>query len=105
VNLKRSEIAYKAYLQDGKKFIYARVLKVCNKQLRKLLIENSFLFSETLQNDALNLISHYDIWIEKWNGLKRKLKPSLDDEFVFDNTHIFPKDAALRFEKEYKRIE
>jgi len=104
INLKRSEIAYKNYLQDEKKFIHAKILKTCNEQLRNLLIENSFLLSDTLQHDALSLITHYDIWIEKWNALKQTQKFSLDDIFVFENGHTFPKDAAIRIESEFNRI-
>ena len=104
INFKRSEIAYKNYLHDGKKFIHAKVLKTCNEQLRTLLIENSFLLSDTLQHDALSLITHYDIWIEKWNESEQTLKPSLDGVFIFENSYTFPKDAATRIEKEFFRI-
>jgi hypothetical protein len=104
INLKRSEIAYKNYLQDEKKFIHAKILKTCNEQLRSLLIENSFLLSDTLQHDALTLITHYDIWIEKWNALEQTQKFSLDEIFVFENKHTFPKDAAIRIESEFNRI-
>lgn len=104
INLKRSEIVYKNYLQDDKKFIHAKILKTCNEQLRSLLIENSHLLSETLQKDALNLIIHYDIWIEKWNELEQTKKFSLDEIFVFQNRHTFPKDAAKRIENEYTKL-
>lgn len=104
INLKRSEIAYKNYLQDEKTFIHAKILKTCNEQLRSLLIENSFLLSDTMQHDALTLITHYDIWIEKWNALEQTHKFSLDEIFVFENKHTFPKDAAIRIESEFQRI-
>lgn len=104
INLKRSEIAYKNYLQDDKKFIHTKILKTCNEQLRSLLIENSFLLSDTLQQDALALVTHYDIWIEKWNELEQTQKFSLDEIFVFENKHTFPKDATIRIESEFNRI-
>jgi hypothetical protein len=91
-------------LQDEKKFIHAKILKRCNEELRSLLIENSFLLSDTLQHDALTLITHYDIWIEKWNELEQNQKFSLDEIFVFENKHTFPKDAARRIESEFNRI-
>lgn len=104
INLKRSEIAYKNYLQYEKKFIYAKELKTCNEELRSLLTENIFLLSNTLQQDALTLIIHYDIWIEKWNKLEQSQKFSLDEIFVFENEHTFPRDAAIRIESEFNRI-
>jgi hypothetical protein len=103
-NLKRSEIAYNNYLNDEKKFIHAKILKTCNEQIRDLLLENSFLLSDTLQQDALKLISHYDIWIEKWIDLEQKRKPDLEDEFVFQNTYSFPKDASNNLENEYLKL-
>ena len=104
INFKRSEIAYKNYLQDEKIFIHAKALKACNEKVRHLLIENSFLLSDSLQHDALNLITHYDIWIEKWNELEKTQKPSLSEIFVFENSHTFPKEAARRIENEFNRI-
>jgi hypothetical protein len=103
-NLKRSEISYNNYLNDKKKFIHAKILKECNEQIRKLLLENSFLLSDSLQQDALNLISHYDIWIEKWKDLESKMQPDLDDEFVFQNTVSFPKSSSINLEKKYLEL-
>lgn len=105
ISLKCTEIAYRNYHQNGKKFLYARILKTYNNRIRDLLLEKSHLLSENLQNDALKLITHYDIWIEKWNELKNNNNHSLEDEFIFQNKDIFPSDASKNLENEYFRLE
>lgn len=104
INFNRSEIAYKNYLKEGGVFLHARILKECNEFLRHLLIENSYLMGEELRNAALDLICHYDIWITKWNDLYDKTKPKLDDVFVFENNHVFPKEAEQKFKEEFIRL-
>ena len=103
-NFKRSKIAYDNYLKDGKKYIYARVLKECNEQIRDILLENSFLLSGKLIGNALELIAHYDIWIEKWNDLERDTTPDLNDEFVFKNEFVFPKEAEKKLMSEFQKL-
>lgn len=104
MNLKRSETAYIEYLQGGKTFMFAKILRLYNKKIRKLLLGKGYLLPESLQKDALSLISHYDIWIQKWNELKMHLDPSPGDEFTFPNKYTFPKEAATNLEKEYYRL-
>jgi hypothetical protein len=97
--LKRSEQAYKEYLLAGKTFMYARILRRYNKKLRSLLIKEGHSLPSYLQKDALELIAHYDIWIEKWDMLQLQLNPKPDDLFVFPNEVTFPKDAACKLEE------
>jgi hypothetical protein len=104
MNLKRSESAYKEYLEGGKTYMFARILKIYNEKIRELLLEKGYLLSDSLQKDALLLISHYDIWLQKWNDLEKRLNPAPADEFVFPNEFIFPKEAAKNLEKEYLRV-
>jgi hypothetical protein len=104
MNLKRSETAYKEYLQGGKTYLFARILKIYNEKIRELLLEKGYLLPGTLQKDALLLISHYDVWLQKWNDLEKRLNPGPGDEFIFPNEFIFPKEAAKNLEEEYLRI-
>jgi hypothetical protein len=104
MNLERSKTAYKEYLQGGKTYMFARILKIYNEKIRELLLEEGYLLSDSLQKDGLALISHYDIWLQKWNDLEKKLNPVQDDEFVFPNEFVFPKEAANNLEREYLRI-
>jgi hypothetical protein len=104
MNLKRSETAYKEYLQGGKTFMFAKILRLYNEKIRELLLEKGYLLQEGLQKDALALIAHYDIWMQKWDALKTSLDPSPNDEFIFPNNATFPKEAATNLEQEYKRL-
>ncbi len=104
INFKRSELAYKQYREDGSKFIYAKILKQCNENIRDLLIQNSFMLSERLLENAIELVFHYDIWIEKWNQLEGELMPSLEDKFIFQNSTTFPRAAAQNLENEFLNI-
>jgi hypothetical protein len=98
VHWQQSAKAYEAYMDDGKKFRYAEVLKVHNSAVRDLLTENIGLVPDDFQKDVADLIEHYAIWSGKWDDLKVKLNPGPDEEFVFANDHRFPKMAAQRLE-------
>lgn len=104
MNLKRSETAYKEYLQGGKTFMFAKILRLYNEKIRELLLEKGYLLRENLQKDALALIAHYDIWMQKWDELKTNLDPSPNDEFIFPNNFTFPKEAATNLEQEFIRL-
>lgn len=93
-NLKRAEIAYKNYLDFDKKYIYAKNIKKANDCVQKAIIEYSYIIPKSIENDILLLLEHLEIWTERWVDLERKRSPNLDDEFVFQNKHQFPKDAC-----------
>ena len=90
--------AYKNYMENGKKFCYAEVLKVHNSAVNNLLKENISAIPQNLRKDADALIEHYTIWSAKWDELKNSLNPRPDDEFVFQNDHRFPRQAAQNLE-------
>ena len=104
MHLERSKNAYKEYLQGGRNFMFAKILRLYNGKIRELILEKGYLLSDSLQKDALELVSHYDIWMQKWDELKDRLDPSPDDEFVFPHSFTFPKEAAGNLEQEYKRL-
>lgn len=100
-NFKRSEIAYKNYINDNNIYLHAKILKECNLLIRSLLLDNSFLLREELRSDAINLISHYDIWLEKWNDLDKKKAYAINDVFIFENEYVFPKESEKRLKAEF----
>jgi len=97
----QSAKAYKEYLENGKKFRHAERLKLHNSVVKDLLIENSSIIPDEFQKDVADIIEHYVIWSAKWDQLKNKLNPAPDDEFVFQNEHRFPKQAAQRLEAQF----
>ncbi len=103
-NLDRSSIAYAEYLKYGKTYQYACELRKYNTSMLNMLVENGQLLSQDLQDDASALITHLKIWTEKWDALKQELDPAPGDEFVFENEHRFPREAAKHLELEYFRL-
>lgn len=101
INFKRSEIAYRQYMNEGKIFLYARILKQCNKTIRKCLLQYAHLLPTSLHQDAVLLITHYDVWMAKWIALEKSSNPKIDDEFIFQNNITFPKEAAQNIEKAF----
>jgi uncharacterized protein YktB (UPF0637 family) len=94
----QSAEAYTKYMESGKKFRYAEMLKLHNTTANKLLIDNITIIPDHFKADARAIIEHYTIWSAKWDELKSKLNPAPDDEFVFENKHRFPKAAAQNLE-------
>lgn len=94
----QSAKAYAEYIENGKKFQYAAKLKVHNTAVKDLLSGNLTLIPADFQQDVADLIEHYVIWSAKWEALKDSMNPGPDDEFVFENDHRFPRQAAQKLE-------
>jgi|TARA_B110000879_G_C11182935_1_gene519525 hypothetical protein len=104
LNFERSKIAYENYIREGKIYLHARILKESNQRIRDLLLENAHILKNNLRDDAVDLITHYDIWFEMWNDLKQKIAPELYDVFIFENKFKFPKEAEKRLKEEFSKI-
>ena len=96
--LKRAEITYRNYIDRGQSFLYASVLYDCNCKIREQVFLNTHLIPAHLENDFLNLIEYLDIWISLWQDYREKLKPELQDRFVFENEFSFPRESSLKIE-------
>ncbi|PZR29784.1 MAG: hypothetical protein DI535_01385 [Citrobacter freundii] len=94
----QSAKAYADYMNNGKVFRFAEVLKLHNTAVRKLLSENMAVIPPAFRKDAEAIIEHYTVWSGKWDELKNKLDPGPDVEFVFENDHRFPRVEAQRLE-------
>jgi hypothetical protein len=104
MQMMRAEAAYRSYLDDGRKFVYTLILMDSNTAVRDILLERGYLLPRELQDDALKLIGHLDIWLVKWHDLRERTTPSLDDPFVFVNEHLYPKQSARRLEATYAEL-
>jgi predicted nuclease with TOPRIM domain len=93
--------AYKNYLQQGKTYQYAKELRRVNTRMAALLEQNKKLLTGEMEEASTALIEHYKIWTAKWDELEKKLSPLAADEFVFQNSHTFPRAAAQLFEEKY----
>lgn len=89
INLKRSDIAYRKYMDNDKKFIYAKILKSSHERILHLLIDNTYLLSDELIKDSRKLIFHLDIWIENCNDLEKNKNQILKMKlFLKINSHF-----------------
>ncbi|HET6993743.1 MAG TPA: hypothetical protein VFI06_02120 [Chitinophagaceae bacterium] len=104
VHWRKSAEAYAKYIENGKKFRYAEMLKLHNTAANNLLIDNITEIPDQFREDARAIIEHYTIWTAKWDELKSKLNPAPDDEFVFANDHRFPKVAAQNLETVFRNL-
>jgi len=91
-----SAAAYRDYLEGGKTFRHALILRQHNDNLQQLLSTHLPELPVHLQADANALIDHYRAWTIKWEELKQSRNPLPGDEFVFENDHRFPREAANR---------
>ncbi len=96
--------AYKNYLANGKTYKYAKQLRKVNTATIELLADKKNTLSAELFSAANLLLEHLHIWRNKWDELENNNKPKLQDEFVFQNNHTFPKKAAALFEEEYQKL-
>lgn len=93
--LQRSRLAYSDYL-GAKKYWQAAVIRQSNREVYRLLLTRAALIPDTLQEDAALLMNHYNAWLLQFRRHKKKTKPGLNDEFVFErlkNQPPFPGKA------------
>lgn len=88
--LARSELAYKAYIDSGKLFLYAKILKEVNDSLRCLLVSKTHLLPPEQIMNSLSLIHHIDVWSTVWEDTFALQKPSINSVFSFENTVRYP---------------
>lgn len=100
----QSANTYTEYMENGKTFRYALILKLHNMAVNKLLTDNIALVPEEYVKDVEAIIEHYTIWTAKWDELKEELNPVPDDVFIFQNEHRFPRGAAHKLEAALNRL-
>ena len=95
--------AYQNYLTGGKTFFYARQLWESNAAIKNLVVKEVDVLPAGPKEDALALLPHIEVWMEKWLALELELKPEATTVFVFENEVRFNRGAAQRlaaFERE-----
>ena len=102
--LKRSDIAYKGYMNSGKIFLYAKILKECNDSIRDVLIHNAHLLPFSQVENAIALLHHIDVWGAIWEDVVERERPALLSVFTFDNTVNFPRSEVSELMAYYEGI-
>ena len=100
----QSAKTYNEYMENGKTFRYAQILKLHNTAVNKLFIDNIAFVPKEFISDVEAIIEHYTIWTAKWDELKEELNPVPDDVFIFQNEHRFPRAAAQKLEAALNRL-
>ena len=97
-------MAYAAYLNGERTFLYASILYAHNSAARDISLRYGFLLPDYLQDDLLRLIFHIDVWMTLWTDLKDRTSPKPGDPFVFDNAVSFPRESVARLSEYYDRL-
>jgi hypothetical protein len=92
--LNQTESNYRAYLNSGKIFLYARILRETNANLRTCIAANLPLLPEEHRGYALRLIYHLDVWTALWEEAFEQAKPEPNSVFSFENSVNFPQEAV-----------
>ena len=90
-----SDRYYVSYIDNGKTFLYAKLLKKNNKELLKILKAMFIFLDAEGRTHVLELIFHLEVWMQQWNDLFNRNSPNLDDVFVFDSRTSYPKGAEF----------
>jgi hypothetical protein len=93
-----SRKGYAKYMQN-KIYLHALTIRAANRRIYSHIINNLSRLPEPLQDDALDLLNHYDIWMAQFREYEAGKKPALADPFIFhhlDAQSAFPKLAEQR---------
>lgn len=98
--------AYAKYLRN-KIYLYALTIRMSNKKIYDFIIEHLSEIPESLQDDVLELLNHYDIWMEQFREFEANQRPSVADLFIFhhiDSQSAFPKLAEQHIFDYYSEL-
>lgn len=80
--LRLSGDAYSKYLSD-KIYLHAESIRQANKKICSLITNRAAFIPDDLRDDIVILLNHYQGWFIQFREHKRKVKPALNDPFVF----------------------
>jgi hypothetical protein len=104
--MKLSVKAYEKFMQN-KIYLHALVVLSSNKKTYNHILANLAGIPESLQDDILQLLNHYDIWMEQFKEFEDLKKPSLSDSFIFyhiDQFSSFPKNSEQNIFNYYQQL-
>ncbi|MCP4922570.1 MAG: hypothetical protein GY915_00865 [bacterium] len=90
VLLSYAEKVYRAYLDNEKTFIFAKVLYDVNSEVRKLVRSKLRILTRKSQEDAMELLFHLDVWSGIWIDEVNRQTPRWNELFTFPNKITFP---------------
>jgi hypothetical protein len=99
MHFKRGEAAYQNFHSDGRQFLFAKILRDNNHEIRRLILTKGYLLPVEQQQNSIDLVAHLDIWLELWEHLAATKIHQPADKFSFESCK-YPQEAATAL-KEY----
>ena len=96
--------AYRDYLANGRTWLWACSLRRINSAACSLLISKGYLLPDELQDAAIGLVRHFNVWLTLWDDLAERTHSAPGDPFVFENEVTYPRDAEARLEQLYESL-
>ncbi|MGA3227643.1 MAG: hypothetical protein ABSC65_28010 [Acidobacteriaceae bacterium] len=88
-------------------YLEAKVVREGNLTIRDLLLTKGHLIRPDLIPDAVQLVEHYDAWLEAFDRarVEKELEEQPDFVFVGPDGYPFPKTAEARFKEEFRDVQ
>jgi hypothetical protein len=93
MHFRRGEAAYQNLHTDGRQFLFAKILRDNNREIRSLILSKGYLLPLEQQQNAIDLVAHLDVWLELWEQLAASKTHQPDDKFSFESCK-YPQQAA-----------
>jgi hypothetical protein len=93
MHFRRGETAYQNFHADGRQYLFAKILRDNNCEIRRLILLKGHLFPFKQQQNAIELVAHLDIWLELWEHLAATKAHKPEDKFSFESCN-YPRAAA-----------
>jgi hypothetical protein len=93
IHFRRGEAAYQNLLSDGRQFLFAKILRDNNREIRSLILSKGHLLPFEQQQNAIELVAHLDVWLELWEDLAATTAHKPEDKFSFESCK-YPQAAA-----------
>ena len=93
MHFRRGEAAYQNLYADGRQFLFAKILRDNNREIRSLILAKGHLLPFEQQQNAIELVAHLDIWLELWERLAATKNHQPEDKFSFESCK-YPQAAA-----------
>jgi hypothetical protein len=85
MHFRRGEAAYQNFHSDGRQFLFAKILRDNNREIRTLILSKGYLLPLNQQQNAIELVAHLDIWLELWQQLAATKTFKPEDKFSFES--------------------
>ncbi len=93
MHFRRGEAAYQNLFSDGRQFLFAKILRDNNYEIRNAILSKGHLLPFEQQQNAIELVAHLDIWLELWEHLAATKAHQPEDKFSFESCK-YPQEAA-----------